>query len=275
MIYDCFPYFNEDLLLELRLNYLNEIVDKFIIIEANQTFSGIPKKQNFDINKFKEFKNKIIYVFLEDFPKSEDPWVLENYQRNYAHDVLKQINAQDDDIIILSDLDEIPNIGAVKEYINDPYGVGFFVQKFYNYYINLQNISDKDWVKAKIFQYKEFNRPAEIEPIDKFNMCMPFAYNKTNTGTRIRLKLFERIFLDGGWHFSWLGGAEKIKYKLECFAHQEWNREDIANLDYITNCLKNQKCVVPENYQYEKVEVDETYPKYILDNIDKFREHIL
>ena len=66
MIYDCFTYFNEDILLELRLNYLNEIVDKFVIIEANKTFSGNPKPQNFDINKYKKFTDKIIYVFLED-----------------------------------------------------------------------------------------------------------------------------------------------------------------------------------------------------------------
>ena len=85
MIYDCFTYFNEDLLLELRLNCLDEIVDKFIIIEANQTFSGNPKEQNFDINKFKKFEDKIIYVFLEEFPETDNPWVRENYQRNYIH----------------------------------------------------------------------------------------------------------------------------------------------------------------------------------------------
>ena len=120
MIYDCFTYFNEELLLELRLNYLDEIVDKFVIVEANKTFSGNPKKQNFDINKFEKFKDKIIYVFLEDLPETDNPWVRESFQRNYIQEVLKKENAKDDDIVIVSDVDEIPTVNAIDYYKNNP-----------------------------------------------------------------------------------------------------------------------------------------------------------
>ena len=127
----------------------------------------------------------------------------------------------------------------------------------------------------KIFQYKEFSKPIEDDPAGYGLVALPKKFNKGNTASRIRLKHFDKILVNGGWHFSWLGGAEKIKYKLESFAHQEWNNEEINNLEHIRDCLKNQKWVASEDYSYEKVEIDNTYPKYLLDNIDKFKAHIL
>ena len=275
MIYDCFTYFNEDLILELRLNYLNEVVDKFVIIEANKTFSGKIKKQNFDINKFKDFADKIIYVFLEDLPETKNPWVIESVQRNYIHEVLKKEKVLNDDIIMVSDIDEIPAIKAILQYKENPQGIGFFTLRSFNYYLNLLNLSKQYWIKAKIFKYKEFYRPVENTSIDLINRCMPIDYNKTNTANRIRINSFETGLNYLGWHFSWLGGAEKIKLKLESFSHQEWNTEEFTNIKHIEDCLKNQKSVINDNCLYQKVEIDSTYPKYLIDNIDKFQDYIL
>ncbi|MBE7703281.1 MAG: hypothetical protein E7Z89_04435 [Cyanobacteria bacterium SIG28] len=275
MIYDCFTYFNEELLLELRLNYLDEIVDKFVIIEANKTFSGKPKGQNFDINKFKKFKDKIIYVFLEELPETQNPWVIESYQRNYIQEVLKRENAKDDDIVIVSDVDEIPSVRAIRCYKTCPMGINFFILKQYEYYLNLLNISQPEWIKVKIFQYKDFYKPIKLRHIDFYDMCMPYEYNKTNTATRIRITNFTLGICMGGWHFSWLGGAESIKNKLESFSHQEFNKEPFNNIEYIEDCLKLQKSVVGRNEQYKKVEIDDSFPKYLLDNLDKFKDYIL
>ena len=107
MIYDCFSYLDEDLLLNLRLNILDKYVDYFIIIEGNKTWQNNPKKFKFDISKYEKFKNKIIYIKVADLPDGDDPYLRENYQRNCILKGLTRSN--EDDLIIISDLDEIPD----------------------------------------------------------------------------------------------------------------------------------------------------------------------
>ena len=107
-IYDCFSYWDEDLLLDLRLNILNKYVDYFVIVEGNKTWQNNFKKLRFNIENFKEFKNKIIYVPVENMPEGDNPWVRENFQRNCIERGLS--TAAQNDLIIISDLDEIPNL---------------------------------------------------------------------------------------------------------------------------------------------------------------------
>ena len=99
MIYDCFSYWDEDLLLDLRLNILDNYVDYFVIVEGNKTWQNNPKKLRFEIDKFKKFKNKIIYVPVTNLPDGEDPYLRENYQRNAIVNGLN--NAKDNDLIII------------------------------------------------------------------------------------------------------------------------------------------------------------------------------
>ena len=106
-IYDCFSYWDEDLLLDIRFNILNDYVDYFVIIEGNKTWQNNDKKLRFDVNKFQKFKDRIIYIPVEDMPDGDNPYLRENFQRNcISRGILK---AQDEDLIIISDLDEIPN----------------------------------------------------------------------------------------------------------------------------------------------------------------------
>ena len=107
MIYDCFSYWDEDLLLDLRLNILDNYVDYFVIVEGNKTWQNNPKKLRFEIDKFKKFKDKIIYVPVRDLPDGADPYLRENHQRNSIIKGLK--NSKENDLIIISDLDEIPD----------------------------------------------------------------------------------------------------------------------------------------------------------------------
>ncbi len=112
--YDCFSYLDEDLLLDLRLNILNEFVDYFVIVESNRTWQNNYKNHNFDISKFQKFKEKIIYIKITDMPDGDNPYLRENYQRNC---ILRGIEkADNDDLIIISDLDEIPNPNKLKEF---------------------------------------------------------------------------------------------------------------------------------------------------------------
>ena len=115
MIYDCFSYLDEDLLLDLRLNILNDHIDYFVIIEGNKTWQNNHKTFKFDIKKFKKFEDKIIYIKVEDLPDGKDPYLRENFQRNSINKGL--LKAKDNDIIMISDLDEIPNPKVIN-YLN-------------------------------------------------------------------------------------------------------------------------------------------------------------
>ena len=106
-IFDCFSYWDEDLLLDLRLHLLNNIVDYFVIVESNKTWQNNYKELKFNINKFKKFKNKILYIPVTDMPDGPNPWEREHFQRNCIIRGLK--NSKDDYFIIISDADEIPN----------------------------------------------------------------------------------------------------------------------------------------------------------------------
>jgi len=276
MIFDCFTFFNENDLLELRLNYLNDVVDKFIIVEANKTHSGVAKPMYFDKKRYKEFEDKITYVFLEDLPENESSWVYENLQRNYIQEVLKKENAKDDDIIIVSDLDEIPSEEAILKYMLNPVGIAILEQKMYCCWLNLYEPGGSPWCSARIFKYKEFSREVpELEDNGFWNMCLVPKCNKTLTPTRIRIDYGDSFLQNAGWHFSYLGGAEAVKYKIESFAHQEFNREEFVNIDKIKKCLAEQRDILGRANDYEKVEIDESYPNYLRENIDKFKKYIL
>ena len=134
-IYDCFLYFDEDFLVDIRFNILNEFVDYFVIIEGSKTWQNNYKGFNFDISKFQKFKDKIIYLKAETLPEGENPWLRENFQRNYIFEGIKSAN--DNDIIIISDLDEIPNPEKIKLFNKKKYAV--FKQKHFYYKINLQS----------------------------------------------------------------------------------------------------------------------------------------
>ena len=129
MIYDCFSYLDEDLLLNLRLNILNKYVDYFVIVEGNRTWQNNSKELKFDIKKYEKFKDKIIYIKVTDFPDGRDPYLRENHQRN---SILKGlINSKDQDIIIISDLDEIPNPEVIKNFKKEMRFAVFKQKHFY------------------------------------------------------------------------------------------------------------------------------------------------
>ena len=106
-IYDCCIYFDDDLVLDIRLNILNKYVDYFVIVEGKKDHQGNIKKLNFKMEKFSKFKDKIRYIVADDFPKSDYTWDLEHYQRNTISEGL--FDVKEDDLIIVSDVDEIPN----------------------------------------------------------------------------------------------------------------------------------------------------------------------
>ena len=111
-IFDCFTYNNEDLILDLRLNYLNQYINKFIIVESKYTHQGTVKTNFLNLNNFKKYQNKIEYHLIDEFPKNLSNWGRENFQRNFIMNLINNLN--DDDYIMISDLDEIPNLNNLN-----------------------------------------------------------------------------------------------------------------------------------------------------------------
>ena len=144
-IFDCFQYFNEDHIADLRFNILNESVDKFIIVESTVNHQGKSKKLHFDINRYKKFKNKINYIVVDDTPENikkaheGGESLVEQHQRNSIMRGLKDAN--DNDLIILSDVDEIPDLNKLNEYDRNKYAV--FSQKMFMYKLNFLNFKRK------------------------------------------------------------------------------------------------------------------------------------
>ncbi|MFH1456758.1 MAG: hypothetical protein ABIF17_01435 [Patescibacteria group bacterium] len=246
MLYDCFIFFNELELLEIRLNELDSIVDRFVLVESTRTHTNKPKNLCFAENKekFSKFLNKIIYILVDDFPDSDDPLDLEIHQRNAIVRGLK--DAKSDDVIMISDVDEIPRPKTVLQIKDNP-GIKTLKQNFYYYCLNL--LSKGEWLRGtKVLKYKDLTTPQEIR------MC-------------------EGIFIDnGGWHFSYLGGAEKVKLKIQSFHHQEFNKPIYTDLKNIEKRIrKNKDPYERKGYKNKIVPIDETYPKYILNNLDKFK----
>lgn len=274
MIYDCFTFFNELDLLEIRLNVLNDVVDKFVLVEATKTHSNQEKPLYFNQNKdrFKAFKDKIIHVIVSEYPEFETSWTIENYQRNCIKNAL--INCNDDDTIIISDLDEIPNPDKILEY-KDESGIKAFRQSVFYYCLN--NYSNEYWIYSRMLSYKDFKNG--LDDYENYNPCVLASLNKGTTATKIRLYSGPKlnIIKDGGWHFGYLMTPELISHKIKSFSHQEFNNENFTDVEIIKDRIKKGEDLYGrKEFRYSKVEITkEEFPDYIVKNQEKFKEYIL
>ncbi|MBL7723359.1 MAG: hypothetical protein JNK27_04380 [Chitinophagaceae bacterium] len=228
-IFDCFTFFNELDLLEFRLKLLDEWVDHFIIVESNYTFSGKSKPYIFKEaqDRFQKWQHKIVYlpiqqsiegmVFEEQshYNPQSAAFKMEYGQRNA---LLKAVHLiSDDDLVLLSDLDEIPSAVALKKAVQSGKPVSFSLL-FHYYYLNCQNAGNSRWWKGCIAASgKQFK---EITP----------------QGLRDNRDNYFSI-ADAGWHFSFLGGVEKIRQKLLAFAHTEFNKEEYVSEKHIKEAV--------------------------------------
>ena len=256
MIYDCFIFNNEVELLELRLNILDPYVDKFVLTEGDTTFSGLPKESVYLQNKerFAKWEDKIIHNFIE-IPDLPTTWDREIYSRNSP---VSLGVFEDDDLILSSDLDEIPNpeiLEAVDEWVSDDTHFSF-QQKRYVYFIN--NFETDVWFGTRACTGK-YLKNTSIDQIRE--------------NTEREEQLTGSIITNGGWHFTFCGGEEMIKTKIESFSHTEHNTPKV--IESITDRIKNNKDpLLRDWYYYQVVEIDDSYPQYIVENQDKLSKWI-
>ena len=258
--YDCFIYNNEDLILDIRFNILNQYVEKFVLVESKVDHQGNQKKLNFDKKKFKEFENKIEYLVIDNFPNDFNSWQRENYQRNYISEGLK--NVEDDDYIIISDVDEIPNLKNINNLKDHKYTV--FKQKNLSFKINLINKSLPNWFGSRVCKkkYLKGSQWLRDQKVKKFSFFKFF---------RIKWNIIE----EGGWHFSYLMSPQQIQKKLKSFAHSEFNSSFYTDINRIKDAINNKKDLFGRDQIYEKIIIDKSFPGYISENKSKFSSWII
>tara|TARA_B100000989_G_scaffold240297_2_gene187179 strand:- start:6119 stop:6934 length:816 start_codon:yes stop_codon:yes gene_type:complete len=265
-IFDCFSYLDEDLLLELRLNILNKYIDYFVIVEGNKTWQNNSKKLKFNINKFQKFKDKIIYIPVEDMPDGDNPYLRENFQRNC---ILRGLtNAASNDFIIISDLDEIPNLKKLDKFdISMRYAA--FKQLHFYYKFNLQSQKNKYWYGSRICVKKYLKSPQWLRDL-KFKKRPIWRIDK------LRLN---NIFENGGWHFCNLKTANDLlyKYKNLCETNDPYNfnekiNEKYLNINEIENRVKLGLDIIGRDEIYKVKELNEEFPEYLLKNLSKYKD---
>lgn len=279
-IYDCFNFFNELDILEIRLNILYDHVDHFVIVESDLTHSG--NNKNFfleeNMERFSKFKDKIISFKITDNPEdfnnlkpTKDVELLKIYhyinntsrfnrstQPDYGRDFFQKesvrralVNCDDDDIIIFSDVDEIPN-PEIFETLNDlnlDENIYSLQQRMFYYFINVQK--NCDWYGSRIGKYKNMKN-------------QPFNEIRGNPALSVKIE-------NCGWHFSFMGGRKMVESKLLAYCHNDMVYDKV--LTELDNNMKNN---IDPFFRdtLQEVEIDSTYPKYLLDNLNKYENLI-
>lgn len=278
MIYDCIPFFNELDILKLRLHTLSPYVDRFIIEEATVTFSGEPKELCFEKNKdlFADFLPKIDYIIVDDSPKSATTHERDKYQKNNLLKGLK--NLSENDIIIFSDVDEIPDPAALQKIIAgfDPDKIYHLAQRMFYCYLNMEEISGrllsitgeftdvekKQWLGTKIFSAQNIPAGGIVD------------IRETDPSSKNSIRVS-----DGGWHFGYMGGrgekdvSRRIGVKVQAAAHQEYNSRDF--LAEAQDKLILGQDIFGREAQFIRVEIDDSFPPYLRENQEEFAHLIM
>jgi beta-1,4-mannosyl-glycoprotein beta-1,4-N-acetylglucosaminyltransferase len=249
-IVDCFIVNHESDLLKIRFNILNSVVDKFVVTEGDTTFSGKPKELHFlnNIDNFKEFKDKIVYNGIKIPTDTTDPWQREIYSRNSHVEALKTF-CKDEDLILLSDADEIPNPKVLtlvdKWYKQDR--LFTFKMRMYYYFIN--NLANNTWFGTRACSYG-FLKNTTVDELREATEDI----NKI-TGT---------IIDNAGWHFSYCGDSQYIKQKIESFCDRIYDNDDVKN--NLEKNINSNRDIFFRNLNYKVMPLDKTFPEYILTN---------
>ena len=278
MIYDCFQFFNELDILKLRMHIMSPIVDRFVISEATTTFSDLPKPLYFQENRelFREFEDKIIHVVVEDTPPG-DTHVRDTFQKSAVGRGL--VGCSDEDIIIFSDLDEIPNPKMIRQILphfqDDK--IYHFAQRLFYCYLNMEEVSGKllsyagefpgvekpRWIGTKMCRYGLLKE----QKLELGDLRFP---ERKECGIRVD---------DGGWHFGYMGGRgeadprKRVQQKVVSAAHQEYNKKEV--LADVGDRIRDGKDIFGREAQFVMRTIDETYPEYLRTHQEEYAHLIL
>lgn len=268
-IYDCFTFYNELDLLELRLEELYNHVDHFVLVEANTTYTSRPKPFYFADNKsrYSKYLDKIIHVQVEDMPGHPDAWVNDRFQRDQ---IFRGIESADpNDLILVSDLDEIIRPEAIDYMRNSSQSLFALRMTLHNFKFNYMKVNPDRyavWGMAGRRSFFDDIKPDAFRQLRFSFMDSPYQFQ--NDGCE--------VVEHGGWHFGYMGDKEWLVDKAQSFAHTEVNRPDfIAQIDPEASIAAKTEWNRSSDHRYEIVELDSYFPKTILNNQEKYQKFIL
>lgn len=283
MIYDCCMFYNENDLFEIRLNQHWEFVDKFIVVEAGETHTGLKKPLNFDHERFAQWASKIVYRSFDSFDEQyrlhpelldhcalkdrgpnhhKDDWARDHFQYNYMYKVLLDLGAQDDDIAYVSCCDEIIKKEAFnycKQTIDSNPRQTFLFMFMLQLYAYKFNLLHKNW--------NETDRTAGLCQVKAFKQVLPATLRDPGTYTH--------LVNDAGWHFTFLDNTdgERVLSKQRAWAHSKDN--DGRKIKFDNTSKEEALQRLHADYKMTKVDITaESHPQYLIDNLEKFKGFI-
>jgi beta-1,4-mannosyl-glycoprotein beta-1,4-N-acetylglucosaminyltransferase len=257
-LFDCFCYFNEQELLKLRLETLWDYVDYFVIVEADFTQSGLFKGQNLCADWLAPYRQKVRYIHVKECPGGQtDLWLNENYQRNQIIRGLSDL--ADQDWIMVSDLDEIPNPQVIREFRPDRYIRGDFEQQLYGYKLNNQLIEpqhERIWRGSKITTGRYFRQFFELNAtsVRSWKSSGPLRSLKRWWFGRYKVQTLS----PGGWHFSWVTPESEWERKFSAQAHQEHLEKGKRALSEMIALVANGHDLIFPTRRYKKIAMNDS-----------------
>lgn len=259
-IYDCFPFFNEFDILQIRLRELYEVVDFFVLVEGSHTHTGNPKPFYFQEKhgEFKEFQNKLITKAIELPPYGKEPWFgwgREIFQRSAINNILADMKLASDDIVLSSDIDEIPRPRAIEEYRSRT-DVCSIEERTYHYNLNCQ--LETPTLDPKICRYSSV-RQMGVSDLRYYHKVRPV-----------------HIIRNGGWHLSFMGGTERVIEKVKAYAHYDVRDPQMAayaSRENVEASVRDRKSLFHrDDLRYLKVKDFSDMPRHIAENMQKYIE---
>lgn len=267
-VIDTILYYDEDLMVDLRINILNIYVDYFVILECNYDFNGNYKGFNFNINNFNKYISKIIYIKLDLRDQihliKKDSWYVHDRSRD---EIIKYLNfANGDDIIIHSDADEIPNLKNIN-FNNLKNKIYVFEQKIFYFKFNLQDISHL-WTKSKMCKLKLLKSFSKLRWLKgkKYNFYRIDAFFKKNHSLNVS------IIKNGGWHFTYIKTLDDIAKKLNSVVEKEHTNYSV---DFIKSQIDQKINFLHRDLtKLVKKDINDEFPEYLMNNKEKYLEFI-
>ena len=295
-ILDCFMFYDEELLLDIRMNILNDFVDYFVIVESKYYHNGKERNLKFNKNNYSRFKDKIIYIVHDEKPngiweineddkrdiishkKIVNAHLRENHQRNFIEKGLSK--SKSDDLILISDVDEIPNLESIdlRKIKNK---IIMFEQNIFYYKLN-RFLPDFKWFGTKVCRKKDLVNPQWLRNI-KSTRYPFFRIDTFFSNSKYTNKFYVK---DGGWHFSNLKNSEDIELKLKSYLHHHDYESEELGKEKIEELIKNNSTIYDmfvdktsskyddnSRKKLEKFEINKL-PLYIQKNLNKFKDWV-
>jgi len=293
-IFDCFMYYDEEMILDLRLNILNEYIDYFIIVESTFNHNGKKRKLEFNLKNFDKFKKKIIYLIYDQEPNevikinNEDnhdekskkyifnAYYRENAQRNFITNGLDL--AADEDLILISDVDEIPNLSNIN-FNKIKEKLIFFKQKMFYYKFNLK-LPNFTWIGTKSCKKKYLKSPQWLRNIKD----RKYSFYRIDTIFSDKKFIDLKFIENGGWHFTNIKNAEQIRFKLKSYLHHREFDVNPLSIEEINKIIEDKKAIYNLNVDKRTSKIGtgnslereklEKLPQYLKNNINKYKDWI-